>query len=199
MPEFTRPISLMDGRFVQQTAGILFKLQATDYMHQRAAQSETRDFDNPNTRIVGSNFTWGMDVCPYIFCFNHRRTCYGSIPRLKSRTKCWVLAGCPKYAWSQQLIMKWHMPERRVRKSLIKVKIHKIRYAVWYKLSDIVSYADFAVWNAKMIFQLYILYEIRYIWYINLQMEFRTLWYLEITNATEDESTRGHKCHMCYP
>jgi hypothetical protein len=69
MPEIMRPISSESGRFVQQTPGILFELQATDYIHQTAAQSEARVFDNPNTGIVGSNFTWGMVVCPHYFCF----------------------------------------------------------------------------------------------------------------------------------
>jgi hypothetical protein len=42
MPEIKRPISLASGRFVQQTDDVLFKLQATDYLPQTAAQPESR-------------------------------------------------------------------------------------------------------------------------------------------------------------
>jgi hypothetical protein len=49
-------------------------------------------FARPNTGVLGSNTTWGMDVCVHLFCLCCSvcmwRPCDGLIPRPRSPTDC---------------------------------------------------------------------------------------------------------------
>jgi hypothetical protein len=89
----------------------LFSILAGDYTYLRpitvAACSEALTvFARSNTGIMGSNLTWGMDVCLRLFCvcvvLCVRSPCDGLIPRTRSPINCVEDEATEKVAKAQQ-------------------------------------------------------------------------------------------------